>query len=194
MLPRMPWAEGIVDADVRPMTPFRTSRLSASREKPVANAKMVKRKRLVSQIPLRPNTSATLPKKSKNEPQVKLSVYQSFGQSLRNKTRRTDEEEAVIHVNCEVVMFGSFLMNDDTTRVLPWRKLGIATLIVAVKMNRISCAVERKIAGRALGIEGSSPWALVTSLGWSCFSASSDAATATGLSTEAIVVARRHVS
>ena len=78
-------------------------------------------------------------------------------------------------------------MNEDTTRVLPWRKLGIATLIVAVKINKISCAVERKIAGRALGKEGSSSRAVVTCVGWSCFSASSIAATATGLSTEAII-------
>ena len=85
-------------------------------------------------------------------------------------------------------------MKEDPTRVLPWRKLGIATLIVAVKMNKISCAVERKIAGRALGKEGSSSRALVTSLGWSCFSASEDAATATGWSTEVIVVVSRDVS
>ncbi len=72
MLPRMPWAEGMVDADVRPMTPFRTSIVSASREKPVPSARTAKTNRLVSNIPLRPNISATLPKKSRNEPQVKL--------------------------------------------------------------------------------------------------------------------------
>ena len=63
-------------------------------------------------------------------------------------------------------------MKEDTTMVLPWRKLGIATLIVAMKMNRISCAVERKTAGRALGLEDSSSGIIVAKLpllpaGWS---------------------------
>lgn len=45
-------------------------------------------------------------------------------------------------------------------------------LIVAVKMNRISCAVERKTAGRALGLEDSSSGVMVAKLallpaGWS---------------------------
>ena len=164
MLPRMPWAEGMVDADVRPITPLRTSRVSASREKPVASAKITKRKRLVSKIPLRPNTSADLPKKSRNEPEVKLSVLDLWRVG-ENTTRGTHPEEAVIHVNCEVVIFRSLLIDEDTTMVLPWRKLGIATLIVAVKINRISCAVERKIAGRALGLEGSASRAMVKSSG-----------------------------
>ena len=82
-------------------------------------------------------------------------------------------------------------MNEDTTRVLPWRKLGIATLMVAVKTNRISCAVERKIAGRALGLEGSSSRAMGTSSACFCFSASSDAATAAGRSIEAMIAVSR---
>lgn len=61
------------------------------------------------------------------------------------------------------------------TRVLPWRKLGIATLMVAVKMNKISWAVERKIAGRALGLEGSR---YLSSSVCSCSSMLSAAATA----------------
>jgi hypothetical protein len=75
-------------------------------------------------------------------------------------------------------MFRSFLINEDTTRVLPWRKLGIATLIVAIKIKRISCTVERKIAGRSLRLEGSSSRVTVKS---------SDATAAAGRSTEAII-------
>jgi len=70
--------------------------------------------------------------------------------------------------------------------VLPWRKLGIATLIVAVKINRISCVVERKIAGRALGREGSSSSRAMMK--------SSDAGTAAGRSMEAILVVNRNAS
>ena len=85
-------------------------------------------------------------------------------------------------------MLRSLLINDDTTRVPPWRKLGIATLIVAIKMNRISCTVERNIAGRALSLEGSSTRVLVMSSGCSCFSASSNAASGAGRSIKAIIV------
>ena len=70
----------------------------------------------------------------------------------------------------------------------------MATLIVAVKMNRISCAVERKIAGRALSVEGSSSRALEMFLVSPCFSVSPDAAAATGWSVEAIVVESRDIS
>lgn len=83
-------------------------------------------------------------------------------------------------------MSRSVLINEDTTRVLPWRKLGIATLIVAVKTKRISCTVERKIAGRALGLGGSSTRAMVMISGRTGSSASSDAATAAGRSIEAM--------
>lgn len=193
MLPKMPWAEGMIDADVRPMTPFRTSRVSASREKPVPSARTAKRKRLVSNIPLRPNISATLPKKSRNEPEVKLSVLVicRYG---GNTARGTHAEDAVIQVSCEVVMLRSFLMNEDTTRVLPWRKLGIATLIVAVMINRISCAVERKTAGRALGLGDSSSRAMGSSSGCFCFSASPITTTAATWSIEAIAAMSLYAS
>lgn len=78
--------------------------------------------------------------------------------------------------------------------MLPCRKLGIATLIVAVKINRISCTVERKIAGRASGLEGSSSRGMGTSSGCVCFSASSDDATDAGRSIEAIIVVSRDAS
>lgn len=74
MQPRRPWAGDMVDTDVRPIIPFSTFRVSASREKPVTSATTAKSKRLVSSIPLRPNTTAALRKKSRNEPEVKLSV------------------------------------------------------------------------------------------------------------------------
>jgi len=87
MLPRIPWVAGTTDADTKPITPFRTSRVIASREKPVASAKIAKRKRLTMNMVLRPNRSATLPKNRRNEPEVKLSslVFRMFwGKNLRN--------------------------------------------------------------------------------------------------------------
>lgn len=72
MLPRIPWADGIIDADVRPMMAFKMIKVMGSRAKPVARAKAAKTKRLVSRMLLRPNMSATLPKKSKKEPDVRL--------------------------------------------------------------------------------------------------------------------------
>ena len=85
-------------------------------------------------------------------------------------------------------------MNEDTTRVLPCRKLGMATPIVAVMINRISCTVERKTAGRALGREGSSSGAMETSSGSVCFSASSDDATDAVRFIEAIIAVSRDAS
>lgn len=40
------------------------------------------------------------------------------------------------------------------TSDVPWRKLGIEALMVAILMKMISWTVERKAAGRALGFEG----------------------------------------
>lgn len=81
---------------------------------------------------------------------------------------QTHADEAVIHVNCEVLMLRSFWMNEDTTRVPPWRKADMATLIIAVKMKRISCAVERKIVGRAFALDDSSSPGMPKSSGCSC--------------------------
>lgn len=90
-------------------------------------------------------------------------------------------------------MLRSLLIDEDMTMVLPWRKLGIATLIVAVAMNKISCAVERKTAGRALG-EGSSSGALLTSSGRFFISTSPAAPPAASRLTEAMTVVRRDAS
>ena len=68
----MPWAEAIVDADINPKIPFRTSRVIALREKSVARGKVAKRKRLTMNIAFRPKRSAALPKKRRKEPGVKL--------------------------------------------------------------------------------------------------------------------------
>jgi len=63
----------------------------------------------------------------------------------------------------------------------------MATPIVAVRMNRISCAVERKLAGRASGLGGALSGAVVTSSGYCCFSVSSEPAIATDSSIEAVI-------
>lgn len=87
-------------------------------------------------------------------------------------SRVTHEEEAITHVSWAVVMLSSLLMAGDMMRMLPWRKLGRAMLIVAVNTKRISCASERKAAGRALGSEAANSvagkWSIVSR--WKCWS------------------------
>lgn len=107
--------------------------------KPFHSAITEKAKKLVSSMPVRPNVSATLPKKISNTPEVKLLLMSVVGSESLG-ARSSHNEEAIIHVNWAV-----------DTRILPWRKLGIDMLIDAIRTKRISWTKERKAGERVLG-------------------------------------------
>lgn len=93
---------------------FNMMRVMGLLENPVPKAKTVKVNRLPSSRIRRPNMSANRPKKSKNEPEVRLvagshvsRVSISEGRRKHRRIRYTHAEDAVIQVNCAVVMCNS---------------------------------------------------------------------------------------
>lgn len=72
MAPSMPCAGGTADALKMPSTPQRMSSVRPLREKAAPRQKMLKRNMDQMNMALRPNKSATLPKKRRSAPAVRL--------------------------------------------------------------------------------------------------------------------------
>lgn len=73
--PKIPTAGGTAPADHSPRRPVKISRYMALVAKPAMRLDTANAPKLVSRRERRPNVSATLAKKRRNEPDVRLRIY-----------------------------------------------------------------------------------------------------------------------